>query len=120
MAVTGDAAGENAGGVYAAAYDGGADAVGEEEGSGDGAITESHRTVYELGEEAGEGHDAKGAGIESFWQGSYEFGEAVEGEEGEDGVAERTKHFIYGGMGGEGEGGGGERETEGKGGITPK
>src|SRR5580704_11553998 len=57
VAVAGNAAGEDAGGMYAAADDGRADAIGEEEGGRDGAVAQTHRAVDKLCEEAGQRHN---------------------------------------------------------------
>ena len=64
VAIAGDAAGEDACGMYAAADDRGADAIGKEESGRDGAVAKAHRAIDELGQEAGQRHNAEGAGVE--------------------------------------------------------
>src|SRR6201999_2089072 len=68
VTVAGDAAGEYPCRMHAAADDGGAYPVSEEEGGRDRAIAKPHRAVDHLCEEAGEGHDEKALDVELFGQ----------------------------------------------------
>src|SRR6185312_13316188 len=88
MAVPRDAAGKNAGGVYAAADDRRAYAVSEQKNGGDGPVAHAHRAVDHLGQEARQGHDAEGFDIELARKAPEEIGDPAEGYERQQAVSQ--------------------------------